>query len=213
MIRRLAPPALALAVAFTLVACGGGSSSKSGSTPSSGNGEPKLVDVVHSGDAGLDHTLNAAVTPDPIELARLVRYERVTCAEQAGAEHPVCREGTKPGDEVDAFPRTGCDPSWVYPEAVPGMFKDALGSEPKFLAIYTPAEGVDAYGAGYIGIIGVAKHPDGTDGAVALHVKDGRIMTLEDDCGGSLKLLDSSRVKDWVVQPGQTSPSAGTATP
>ena len=200
--------ALLLTLALAAAGCSGGSSGKK--TPTA-TAAPQIKDVVHSGNASIDHTLDAALAPDSIELARLTGYQKVACAAQEDAEHPACIGSEKPGDVVEAFPKSGCQHGWVRPADLPPVYAAALdGKQPQLAGIYEPKAGVDAYGADSIGVILTGKHDDGTGAGVAVHIKAGRIVTLEDDCGAALKLLDQQRVAKWIIQPGQTGASGTT---
>jgi hypothetical protein len=213
MIRNAALAASLLAVLVLSGCSGGDSSPKPAATATATAGEPQIPSVVHSGDLSTDHTLDAALAPDPIEMARLAFYQHTACAARADAEHPGCFGNESPGDNVEAFPKTGCERGWVRPADLPPLFAGALQNrELKLAGIYEPAAGVDAFGANAIGVVLNGTHDDGTGSAVAVHIKAGRIVTFEDDCGAALKLVDQSRVARWIIAPGQAAANAA-ATP
>ncbi|MHB8377068.1 MAG: hypothetical protein ACYDEB_08950 [Dehalococcoidia bacterium] len=213
---RAAVFAALMPVLLAFAACGGsgttttsrtvgpGLAQRPATTMSAGAG---IAQRAHTGVPALDQALDAALASDSIEMARLTGYEKVPCAAQADATHPACRLKEKPGAPVEILPKLGCQSGWLRPEDVPPAYGDALtGKSPKLLAVYQPAAGVDKYGAQYIAVIGTGNHADGAAAAIALHIKDGRITALEDDCGSVLKLLDFSRVATWVLRPGATAP-------
>lgn len=211
MIRAAVFAALA-PVLLASAACGG--SGTSTTTTTVGTPGPAIAQQAHTGVPALDQALDAALAPDRIEMARLTGYEKVPCAAQADASHPACRGKERPGDPVEILPKLGCQAGWVRPEDVPPTYGTALvGKSPKLIAVYQPAAAVDPYGAQYIAVISTGTHADGTSAAIALHIKGGRIIAIEDDCGAALKLLDHARVAAWVLAPGATAPATVPATP
>ncbi len=211
MIRAAALAALVPAL-LAFAACGSGGTTTT--TTTIGTPGPAIAQQVHTGVPPLDQTLDAALVPDRIEMARLTGYEKIPCAAQADARHPACRGKEKPGDPVEILPKLGCAAGWVRPEDVPPTYGAALiGKSPKLVAVYQPAAGVDPYGAQYVAVISTGTHADGASAAIALHIKGGRIIAIEDDCGAALKLLDHARVKAWVLAPGATAAATAPATP
>ncbi|MDP9238901.1 MAG: hypothetical protein M3P30_16155, partial [Chloroflexota bacterium] len=84
------------------------------------------------------------------------------------------------------------------------------GKDPKLAAVYQPAAAIDQYGAQYIAVIATGEHENGKNSAVALHVKDGRIIGLESDCGDALWLFASERLVAWVLRPNASAPEGAT---
>ncbi|HEY7801366.1 MAG TPA: hypothetical protein VIE40_01710 [Dehalococcoidia bacterium] len=202
------------AAACAFGACGGSdTTTTTRAVPTTGTVAPVIEHKAHTGDASLDQVLDTALAQNQIEMARLTGYEKVPCAKQADAQHPACRSDEKVGANVEVLPKLGCDsPTLVRPEDVPPVYGTALGgSNPTLTAVYQPASDVDAFGAQDIAVIATGKHDNGADKAVALHIKNGRIVAIEDDCGDALKLIDTSRVASWVVRPGASGPDTPTA--
>jgi hypothetical protein len=190
--------------AFALAACSGGDSTTTSRTVAS-DATPSI--------GALYQAVDTALVPDRIEMARLTGYEKVACAKKADAQHPACRSDEKAGTKVEVLPKLGCDePGFVRPEDVPPLYSDALeGRSPTLTAVYTPAPKVDNLGAQFIAVIAAGKHDSGADNAVALHIRNGRIVAFEDDCGDALKLIDEKRVASWVMRPGARRPETPTA--
>jgi hypothetical protein len=195
------------ATACAFAACGGSDTNTTSRTVA-----PAIQRKAHTGNASLDQVLDTALAPNRIEMARLTGYEKVPCAKQADAQHPACRSDESDGTSVEVLPKLGCDnPTLVRPEDVPPVYGSALEkSNPKLTAVYQPAPNVDAFGAQEIGVIATGKHDNGADKAVALHIKNGRIVAIEDDCGDALKLIDDSRVASWIIRPGASGPDTPT---
>ncbi len=192
--------------ALALAACSSGGGSTTTSRTVAPNATPSI--------GAMYQAVDTALVPDAIEMARLTGYEKVACAKKADVQHPACRSNEKSGTEVEVLPKLGCDtPGLIRPEDVPPVYGSALdGRSPKLTAVYTPAPKVDNFGAQFIAVIAAGKHGSGADNAVALHIKNGRIVAIEDDCGDALKLLDETRVASWVMRPGAPRPETPTGT-
>ena len=200
--------ALALVAVFGLflLACGGGKTTSTGQ-PVAGHAIERRA---NTGVPLLDQALDAALAADRIEMAGLTGYQRIACAAQGDAAHPQCRDNEAVGLAVEIFPTEGCDGGWVRPEYLPDAYGAALeGKNPKLAAVYQPAA-IDKYGAQYIAVIATGEHENGATSAVALHVKDGRIVGLESDCGDALRLLANERVATWVLRPNASAPEGAT---
>ena len=159
--------------------------------------------------------LDTALAQNQIEMARLTGYEKVPCAKQADAQHPACRSDEKRRcTSVEVLPKLGVTirrHSSARRTCRRSTATALGGSNPTLTAVYQPAPDVDAFGAQDIAVIATGKHDNGADKAVALHIKNGRIVAIEDDCGDALKLIDTSRVATWVVRPGASGPDTPTA--
>jgi hypothetical protein len=188
--------ALLAVTAAVLAACVGGSDPPRVATQASNQSL--------TGEPGLDHTLGAVLVPDTIAMAGLTGYQKVACATTADAGHPACRADEHPGMPVEVLLTLGCSSTgWVRPEIVPDVYATALkDKQPRLTAVYTPTAGVQfvRFGTEYVAII-ATRRAGGGDAAVALYIKGGRIVALEDDCGNPQGLLDSARIGAWVVRP------------
>jgi hypothetical protein len=199
--------AFVAASGLLLLACGGGKTATTGQ-PVAGH---RIERRANTGVPLLDQALDAALAADRIEMAGLTGYQRIACAAQGDAAHPSCRNNEAAGLPVEIFPTEGCDGGWVRPEYLPDAYAAALeGKDPKLAAVYQPAAAIDSYGAQYIAVIATGKHENGATSAVALHVKDGRIIGLENDCGDALRLFAAQRVAAWVLRPNASAPEGAT---
>jgi hypothetical protein len=202
--------ALVAVSGLLLVACSGDGGGKT--TPTA---QPVVAHTIerraHTGVPPLDQALDAALAPDRIEMAGLTGYQHVACAAQGDAAHPPCRDNEAAGLPVEIFPTEGCAGGWVRPEYLPDAYAAALeGKDPKLAAVYQPTAGIDPYGAQYIAVIATGEHENGATSAVALHVKNGRIIGLENDCGDAVRLFANARVAAWVLRPNASSPEGAT---
>lgn len=202
--------AVTLACAATaFAACGGGSKTTTETAEPARN----IPQVAHTGIPALDQSLDAALAPDRIEMARLTLYEHAPCAKGGDASHPACRDNESGGASVEIFPTLGCSAGWVRPEDLPDAYGAALeGKSPALVAVYQPSAAIRKFDADYVAVVATGKHDNGANAAVALHFRQGRIIAIEDDCGDRLRLLSDSRVASWLIRPGETKPEA-TATP
>ncbi|MBF6600153.1 MAG: hypothetical protein IVW36_06560 [Dehalococcoidia bacterium] len=205
-----------VAAGFVVTACGSsGATTTSRTVPArtASTADKPLVAKAHTGDLARDQVIDTALAPNSIEMARLTGYQKIACAKQADADHPACRADEPAGTKVEVLPKLGCDaPGFVRPEDLPPVYAAALGNKnPTLSAVYEPAAGVDAFGAQAIAVLGTGKYDSGASRAVALHLKDGRITGIEDDCGDALKLLASSRVASWILRPGASAAETPTA--
>lgn len=209
MIRIALTTTLMAVAALALAACGGG-----GSTTTKTVAAPSTRPVSNTGIAPLDQVLDASLKPDSIEMARLTGYAKVPCAATAEADHPACREDEQPDTKVEVLPKLGCtDTGFVRPEDVPEAYAAAVGKSPELTAVYQPLDGTAKWGENYVAVFTTGKHEGGSTAGAALHLHDGRIVALEDDCGDLLHLLDASRVGTWVLQPGSSAAAVPTGTP
>lgn len=209
MIRIAITTTLMAVAALTLAACSGGNSTTTTKTVAA----PSTRPVSNTGIAPLDQVLDASLKPDSIEMARLTGYAKAACALTADADHPACRSDEQPDTEVEVLPTLGCtDAGFVRPEDVPEAYAAAVGKSPALTAIYQPADGTAKWGENYVAVFTTGKHQGGSTAGAALHLHDGRIVAIEDDCGDLLHLLDASRVGSWVLEPRASKPGP-TATP
>jgi hypothetical protein len=197
----------AVAALLAFAACSGGSSStRTAVAP--------IPRVANTGIPALDQSLDAALAPDDIEMARLTGYERIPCAKQQDAAHPQCRDNEDEGTTVEILPLLGCEPGWVRPEDLPDAYHDALvDKDPELVGVYAPAAGIDPYNADYVAVISTGKHDNGANAAIGLHFRQGRIVAMEDDCGDSLRLLSDDRIARWLLRPGATAPEPTPTSP
>ncbi|HEX5479076.1 MAG TPA: hypothetical protein VFY79_05095 [Dehalococcoidia bacterium] len=209
MIRIALTTTLMAVAALALAACSGGSTTTTTKTVAA----PSTRPVSNTGIAPLDQVLDASLKPDSIEMARLTGYAKVACAASADADHPACRDDEQPDTEVEVLPKLGCtDTGFVRPEDVPEAYAAAVGKSPQLTAIYQPVDGTAKWGENYVAVFTTGKHEGGSTAGAALHLHDGRIVAIEDDCNDLLHLLDQSRVGTWVLQPG-SSVAVPTGTP
>jgi hypothetical protein len=169
----------------------------------------------------LDTLLRAAVANDFIELAGLTGYQRLACETEPPPDAfvPACREDESAGAEVEVFPTSACEPSWVRPEQVPDAYSRAFGGETAtVVTAYVPStpEGLlgGGFGAGQVVVLRTGTHEDGQPLGTALHVLEGRVVWLEQDCQNIVELFPAERVQSFILErPAGTPGDAPTAPP
>jgi len=164
-------------------------------SPSSSNGE------AHTSIPELDHTLNAALAGDKIELAGLTGYQHIGCvAQQVGNSPPACRPNETLGMEVEAFPVLQCELAWIRPEVVPDAYAKALGTKAKLVAVFRPVSRPFVLEANYIAVFDTDGNDD-TQTGVALSIKEGRVIQIEYQCSDFAALYAPDKVSEFVVAP------------
>jgi hypothetical protein len=194
-------------IALAAAACNGDSGTETTPrTPSSDGGNGG--ESVNTGVPALDHTLNAALDVDRIELAGLAGYQRIGCVEVAEevASRPVCRDGEEPDQPVEAFPVLQCDLAWVRPEIMPDVFGEALGAEPELVAVYEPVDQPLVLDSDYVGVFDTVDDESRRAG-IAMAIKEGRVIQVEYDCGDFDGLYADEKVQRFLIQPETAEPS------
>jgi hypothetical protein len=199
-------------VAALFAACGGG-----GTTTTVRTIAPSESINVNTGAPELDAVARAALTKDDIQLAGLAGYSQVGCIvpeKQVGAPvAPPCRDNESDNTVVEVLPVTDeCQAGYVRPEHVPDAFRSALGDDPKLLTVYKPKPAPNSFGAGFgagaIIVFQTGQHDAEHSAGVAFHVKDGRVVWIESDCGNVFQLLTPERVATFMVNPGEAAVTA-----
>jgi hypothetical protein len=162
--------------------------------------------LVQTGNPSLDTTITHALRRDRIELAGLTGYQQIACdsAPEDPARVPICRPNEEEGTQVEALPVTNCEDSLVRPEQVPDAYNIALagsGADASVVAVYRPTPEFVRFGAQYIAVIRTNAVDEEPPRGAALHVFEGRVVSLETDCDDLASLYDAPRVAEWLVQP------------
>jgi hypothetical protein len=98
--------------------------------------------------------------------------------------------------------------TWVRPEQVPDVYRDAFDREGLTLyAAYTPTPIGTRYGAEYVAVL-----VDSSGSGVAMHTREGRVVWLEDDCDDLARMVAPERVANFIQQPPAPEPDP-TVTP
>jgi hypothetical protein len=167
--------------------------------------EPTLA--VSTGDLSLDKVIVESLSRDDIALAGLTGYQLRPCVPVGTpAEEPECREGEEPDTEVEVLAGSSCTNAWIRPEVVPDAFRLSLApDEPKLLAVYRPtyAEGTfgGGFGAAAVAVFDTGARVDGTPKGVSMHILDGRIVWLQNDCANVSELLEPDRIASFIIEP------------
>ena len=196
--------------ALLLMGCGGGK--KADTTPAQG-GPPSFVAKV-KGTEPVVLIANAALAGEYIELARLAGYSSIACTSgDESAEAPKCRPAEDDGTKVDVVAFLQCQGSWVRPELVTDLFKAALPDRSQVFALYVPKHTAGSFaaplGAQYVLVLRSGSLGDGSPFGSALHVRDGRVVMVQTQCGQFLQLVDSTAVDSYLIDPTLATPSAG----
>lgn len=194
----------ALLLALPLAGCGGDDTTTTVST-SAPQPDPTLA--VSTNDPSLDKVIVEALARDEIALAGLTGYQTEACRAAAEpGENPECREDEESGTEVEVLAGSSCSNAWVRPELVPDAFRLSLApEEPRLVAVYTPAYPEGTFGGGFgataVAVFDTGLKVDGTAKGVALHVLDGRVVWLQNDCADASELLAPDRVASFIIPP------------
>ena len=204
MFRSIAIGIVTLGLALFVAAC-----SDDGTTTTVRTTEPDPLPTlaVSTNDPSLDQVIMEALARNDIELAGLTGYQIRPCGPvgQAG-EEPECREGEEPGTEVEVFAGSSCTNAWVRPETVPDAFRLSLApDEPTLLAVYVPNYPEGTFGGGFgataVAVFGTGSRVDGTPKGVSMHVLDGRVVWLQNDCANVSELLSQDGIASFIIEP------------
>lgn len=207
---------LSLAVLTVLLGACGGDGSTTPSQTTSGNGRD--VEFQSTGEPTLDNMARNALLADNIELAKLTGYQKTPCGvnpdDPLGAP-PECRPTEPPGTQVDIFPVLGCDKAWTRPEQLPDVYAASIGGHDTTLyAAYQPRALSGAFQPDYILVFKrKTDHDNGASAGFALHVRQGRIVSLEGDCGDLTRLVAGDRVDNFLVKPPEGAARSTSASP
>lgn len=178
--------AIAILIAVTSAGCGDDDAPAT-STPAPVPGHPLSQ---RTGNAGVDAVLGAVTGGDTAAVRGLLDFVALPCAStQMLGGPPPCPPGTPAGTLVDAFPLgQGCEGSYVDT----GTAEQVVSNLPPGARLYAifsqqPAAGDPEkleFPRGAVVIVltypsGAAEHPVGSR---ALHVTDGRIVTMSGWC-------------------------------
>ncbi|MEX2226366.1 MAG: hypothetical protein WEB52_07955 [Dehalococcoidia bacterium] len=184
-------------LAVMAAACNGDGTETTVRTPSADD-----PDTVATGIPELDNTLNTALRLEAIELAGLTGYQHLGCVEEAedAPSPPVCRENEDVGQEVESYPVLQCELVWVRPEVMSDIYAEALGEEPRIVAVYRPTSRALVLEADYVAVFDT--NTDDSEAGVALWIKDGRVIQVEYDCNNFAGLYAEDKVEQFVIAPG-----------
>jgi hypothetical protein len=195
-----------------LLGCGGGK--KAATTPGQQAGGPPSFIAKVKGTEPVVLVANAALAGDYIELARLAGYSSIACTTgDESAKAPKCRPGEDDGTKVQVVAFLQCQGGWVRPELVTDLFKAALPDRSQVFALYLPKHKAGSFAAPldaqYVLVLRSGSLGDGSPFGAALHIRDGRVVMVQTQCGQFLQLVDSNSVGSYVIDPTVATPSAG----
>jgi len=182
--------------AVVAAACGGSDTETTVRTPGGGN-EAEVA----TGIPEVDHIVNTALDVKGVELAGLTGYQHIPCVEESegAASPPVCRETEDIGQDVEAYPLLQCELVWVRPEVLTDVYTQALGDDPRLVAIYRPQDRPLVLDSDYVAVFDTNAGDDLA--GVALAIEDGRIVQVEYDCNNFEGLYAEQKVQEFVVAP------------
>jgi hypothetical protein len=203
-----------------LIACDNGSSTDV-RTLEPGDVEPRPTLAVSSGAPEVDRVIIESIAKDDIALAGLAGYQNVACrADGDPGDAPICRDSESPEDIVEVLAASACENGWVRPENVPDAFRLALAPDtPELLIAYRPLYPEGTFGGGFgatsVVVFATGSREDGTPKGTALHVREGRIVWIQNDCANVSELVTSPFIESFLIQPAATpaAPPADTPAP
>jgi hypothetical protein len=148
--------------------------------------------------------ITAAVRSDAIELARLTSYSEQPCRTFGDtAEAPRCEGEESENDVVLTFLRSGCNREWLRPPAVANEYEQALaagGEAPEVVAVYDPTDAGGELDADRVVVFRTGSR-GGATAAFALHLLNGKVVSIEPGCDNPNGLVAAERVDEWFLQP------------